>query len=277
MFQRQAFGSLNPFQTPFQAWGGGVNPFAQYAGAVSPFHQFTGGINPLQQQVPWQIPGQISPFQQLVGGVTPLHLLGGGINPLFGQVPGVAQQPGFIPGIGVPPGGAGLGLHPLAAQFGYGAGPVGAGISPLFGQITGIAQQPGFIPGIGVTPAGAGLGVHPLAAQFGYGGGTVNPYLAHVGALAGIDPTTALMLAQQQLPIRPLVGQNPLDQIQSLAANPTFGQPIDPYTALIHAQMASQLPTNSLQQLIRGQVGVPYPWGAGQTSPFTNPMIPFGI
>ena len=228
MFQRQAFGSLNPFQTPFQAWGGGVNPFAQYAGAVSPFHQFTGGINPLQQQVPWQIPGQISPFQQLVGGVTPLHLLGGGIN-------------------------------------------------PLFGQITGIAQQPGFIPGIGVTPAGAGLGVHPLAAQFGYGGGTVNPYLAHVGALAGIDPTTALMLAQQQLPIRPLVGQSPLDQIQSLAANPTFGQPIDPYTALIHAQMASQLPTNSLQQLIRGQVGVPYPWGAGQTSPFTNPMIPFGI
>jgi hypothetical protein len=248
MFQRQAFGYVNPFQT----WAGGINPFLQHAG-LSPFQQFTSGISPLlQQQIPWQIPGFISPYQQLAGGISPFHAISTGFNPWLSQAAGGAQ-----PG----------------AAFGIGS------------------QPPFATPGFGVPPVVTGLGVSPLAAQCGYGAGAMNPYGGHIGALSGInpqsvDPTVALMLAQQQnpvwqqVPIRSLVGQNPLEQFQGIAGNPILGPVVDPYTALINAQLVAQLvshlATNPIQQLIRSQVGAPYGLGAAPF-PVGNPMSSSGI
>jgi hypothetical protein len=266
MFQRQPFGSVSPFQSwpginPFFQQAAGINPFFQQAAGANPFLQqlvgsnpllnLYGGINPLQQ-----IAGQISPLQQIAGQISPFHQFAGqppfspllGMNPLISQMTG-AQQLGLTPGFGTPTFGAG----PLGIPT-FGAGPLGVPTAPW-----GVPTAPW---GVQAGPFGH-QGIHGGA----YGVGPVNPYAAHFGYSGGInplsvDPTAALMLAQQSnpvsqyFPVRPLIGQNPLEQFQGISAGHIPGPVIDPYAALINAQICSQLGTNPLlQHLVRAQVG----------------------
>jgi len=248
MFQRQLFGSANPFQpwpgiNPFFQQAGGINPFFQQAAGINPFFQQAAGANPFLQQLVGsnpllnlyggvnplqQIPGQISPFNQFAGQLPFSPVLG--MNPWINQITG-AHQLGITPGFGIPTPGAG--------PFGVPTAPVGVQAGPI---------------------------IHPGIHGGGYGVGPLNPYISQFGSLGGInpltvDPTAALMLAQQQnpvsqyFPIRPLVGQNPLEQFQGIPATHIPGQVVDPYAALINAQMFSQLGTNPLlQHLLRAQI-----------------------
>jgi hypothetical protein len=254
MFQRQPFGSVNPFQqwpginpffqqalgiNPFFQQAAGINPFFQQAPGANPFFQQGAGANPFLQQLAASNPllnlyGGINPLQQITGQISPFHQIGSqlpfspllGMNPLISQITG-AQQPGLTPGFGIPT---------------LGAGPVGVPTAPW---------------GVQASPFG-----HPGIQAGGYGAGPVNPYAGQFGAInpLSVDPTAALMLAQQSnpvsqyFPIRPLVGQNPLEQFQASAGH-IPGPVIDPYSALINAQILSQLGTNPLlQHLMRAQV-----------------------
>jgi hypothetical protein len=256
MFQRQAYGSVNPFQS----WPG-VNPFFQQVAGASPFYQQPVGAHPL-----WQLFGGINPLQQIAGQINPLQQFAGqlpfspvtGMNPLLSQMTG-AQPLGLGPGFGIPA----LGANPLgipSAPFGIQSGPFG---QPAFGQPP--FGQPAFgQPAFGQSPFGQPAFGH----QGGYGAGPVNPYLGPIGGInpLQVDPTAALMIAQhiaqqqnpasQYFPIRPLLGQNPLEQIQGISAGPIPGQVADPYAALIHAQIVSQLATHPLiHHLVRAQLG----------------------
>jgi hypothetical protein len=247
MFQRQPFGSVNPFQSwpgvnPFFQQVAGANPFYQQPVGVHPLlHQLYGGINPLQQ-----IAGQINPLQQFAGQLPFNPLLG--MNPLLSQMTG-AQPLGLTPGFGIPT----FGANPLGiptSPFGIQAGPFG---QPAFGQ-----------PAFGQPAFGQqGFGQQGFGPQGGYGVGPVNPYLGPIGGInpLQVDPTAALMIAQQQnpvsqyFPIRPLVGQHPLEQFQGIPANPIAGPGVDPYAALISAQILSQLAANPLlHHLVRSQL-----------------------
>lgn len=259
MFQRQPFGSVNPFQpwpgiNPFFQQASGINPFLQQVSGINPFFQQASGINPFFQQAAGANPllqhlaasnpllnlyGGINPLQQITGQISPFNQIAGqlpfspllGMNPLISQMTG-AQQPGLTPGFGIPT---------------LGAGPFGVPTTPW-----GVQAGPFGHQGIHGGAYGVGPG-HPYAGQLGHLGG-INPL--------SVDPTAALMLAQQSnpvsqyFPIRPLVGQNPLEQFQGISAGQIPGPVIDPYSALINAQILSQLGTNPLlQQLVRAQVG----------------------
>jgi len=238
MFQRQAFGSISPFQS----WGSAINPYFQYAVGANPFLQLAGGINPLQQSA--GLMGQFHPF----GGPTVFNPLGAALNPFVSQ-PFVPQLP----------------LNPFISQ-------------PF------VPQPPLFAQGAGVPP---GFGIHSPVGQYGYGVSPLNPYVGYIGGIGAInpfqiDPTLAALALHQlnpvthQLPIRPLGGQNPLEQIQAMAGNPFIGQPVDPYAALIPPQIVAQQMANPLQQIGRSQFGNPYPWGAGQFS-IASSLNPLGI
>jgi len=239
MFQRQPFGSVNPFQS----WPG-INPFFQQAAGINPFFQQAAGANPFLQQLVGSNPllnlyGGVNPLQQIAGQISPFHQFAGqlpfspllGMNPLISQMTG-AQALGLTPGFGIPT---------------FGAGPLGVPAAPW---------------GVQAGPFGH-QGIHGGA----YGVGPVNPYVGQFGQPGGInplsvDPTAALMLDQQSnpvsqyFPVRPLIGQNPLEQFQGISAGHIPGPVIDPYAALINAQICSQLGTNPLlQHLVRAQVG----------------------
>jgi hypothetical protein len=255
MLQRQPFGSVNPFQTwpginPFFQQAAGINPFFQQAAGINPFVQQAAGANPFLQQLvganPWlNVYGGINPLQQITGQISPFHQFAGqipfspllGMNPLISQMTG-AQQPGLTPEYCIPTLGA--------AAVGVPTAPWGVQASPFQ-----------------ASPFQASPFAHPGIHAGGYGVGPVNPY-AQFGAInpLSVDPTAALMLAQQSnpvshyFPVRPLIGQNPWEQFQGISAGHIAGPVIDPYAALINAQICSQLGTNPLlQHLVRAQVG----------------------
>ena len=214
---------------------------------------------------------------------TGLNLLGAGAT--LGQ-----QIGGFVPNPYAVSQTTGFGqINPLAHQFTTG---VPQAINPFAVQlgtswpVSGLSQQ------WGAGRAGA-YGVDPRFAfqtagqQFGYNDpnvvpGTINPTFAS-------DPISTLLsqqvnpLAQQQLPIRPLIGGQ-----QGFGAQPSvpgiaspITQWVDPYRAFIEAQIVSQLANNPLYQLQRAYGGVPettglgMPFGAGQQF---NPLfanVPF--
>ncbi|HWP42593.1 MAG TPA: hypothetical protein VNO14_05120 [Blastocatellia bacterium] len=157
-------------------------------------------------------------------------------------------------------------INPFLSMTGLG------GINPLLSQVG----------GFGINPLAA---INPLvAAQLA---GSVNPYLAaqtytHPQVIG--DPVTQAVLAQQP-PIRSLTGGThmgvPQQHIPGLT--PQVGTPwIDPVTALVQAQLISQLANNPLWQLSRGFGGMEtggfgLPFGIGQQ--FANPLthFPFGV
>ena len=178
-------------------------------------------------------------------------------------------------------------ISPLASQF---AGATSPGINPMSAQLgtnwpvgQHLSQQ-----GVGVRTGG--YGIDPRIAfgagqQFGYQ--DPNAVLGLNPSIAG-DPFGLLsqqwnQQAQQQLPIRSLIGAQQGFGGQSFI--PGFGSPatqwVDPYRALVEAQLISQLANNPLYQLQRAYGGVPeltglgMPVGAGQQF---NPLfanVPF--
>jgi hypothetical protein len=228
-------------------------PCCGNAVAVTGTIQPQTGLNPL---------GVGATLGQQIGGLVP--------NPnAFSQTTGFGQ------------------INPLTPQFASGFPQT---INPFAAQlasnwpVSGLSHQAvgGRTGAYGADPRFAFAG----GQQFGYNDPNVNPGVGNT-AIAG-DPTSSLFsqqfnpLAQQQLPIRPLIGGQ--QWLGSQAIIPGIASPVtqwaDPYRAFIEAQLISQL-TNPLYQLQRAYGGVPevsglgMPFGAGQQF---NPLfanVPF--
>jgi hypothetical protein len=240
--------------------------------------------------------GFVNPFQSVgssfqpgaFGSVSRCPLCGNAVSigstlqPQTGafNVPGIGGTLGQQAGGSVPtPYGISQGtpfgqINPLAAQF---TGGIQSGINPMGALGTNWPVSTHTSQGVGGR-AGA-YGIDPRYAfgtgqQFGYT--DPNAVTGLNPSLAG-DPISSLLsqqwnpLVQQQLPIRPLIaGQQGLG-VQSFV--PGFASPatqwVDPYRAVIEAQLISQLANNPLYQL---QLGMPF---AGQQF---NPLfsnVPF--
>jgi len=194
-----------------------------------------------------------------------LNPLGVGTN--LGQ-----QMGGFAPNPYATSQTTGFGqINPLASQFTTG---VPQAINPFVAQPA--SNWPGHLSQQGVGGRVGGYGADPRLAfgaggqQFGYNDPNVAPGLINP-TIAG-DPIRSLFsqqvnpLAQQQLPIRPLIG----GQQQGLGSQsfiPGVATPItqwaDPYRAFIEAQLISQLASNPFYQLQRAYGGVPETIGQG--------------
>ncbi|HXG63643.1 MAG TPA: hypothetical protein VNO70_00960 [Blastocatellia bacterium] len=300
----QQFGAIHPLQqialsarcpvcgTPaavsslLQSSQAGVSPFATGIGGVSPIAPQVGGfgVSPLASA---QAPGlgTINPFltPQLAGTTYPTtHPMVAAqlsqVNPAL--LASLYQQPGggeFVGqfgqspitqlGGGVPGGYAQLGQQPWA-------------LSQLFGGQSPVGQFGGQSPfGLFGTGSSAGFGqigqqqvpwaVNPnILAQV-----LANPALASDPIVASLIAQQLNPMAQQQPPIRPLMGGQQQFQpfqgsgIGSIGGIP--GQGIDPYTALL----ISQLTQSPYHQIVRAYTGSPWgmgygsQFGAGQSSP----------
>ena len=213
-----------------------------------------------------------SPLQPQIGGLQTQQGVGGNIGQQMGgfsPVPYAGSQTAGFPQINPQQMGYSQTINPLAAQLGTNW-PVSA-----------ISQQ-----GIG-SRLGA-FGVDPRLAfggvgqQFGFNDPNIGP-----GANQGIagDPISSLFpqqvsqLAQQQLPIRSLIGgQQGLGQSFLPGIGSPVGQWADPYRSFLEAQLLSQL-TNPLYQLHRAygapETGLGAPLGSGQQfNPFLA-NVPF--
>jgi hypothetical protein len=217
----------------------------------------------------------------------------GWINPQASQVSGY----GVSPFAGVQTSGFGTANPPFTPQLGGGISPV---THPLIAAqlattnpalLSYLIQQSGSgelagqsLQGTsGPWGASSGGGFNPLGQQ---SLGAVNPnILAQVLANPAIasDPVVGPLiaqqlnpLAQQQLPIRPLIGQQQFNPFQASipgGIGSTAGQGIDPYSALIQAQLLSQLAAGPYQQMFRPYTGSP--WFTGSGLPFTSQAFPF--
>ncbi|MCI0486566.1 MAG: hypothetical protein L0229_08185 [Blastocatellia bacterium] len=216
---------------------------------------------------PFQQFGAISPFQQLPMGMVPFPAWQAisGINPY------VAQGTGswITPFAGIQGAGA---INPLiASQFGANVPPfIHPAVAAQLAQVT-HTPHPGYLPGSGVE-------TNPLANIFGQP--TLSPG----------DPLTNALIAQQlnplagqQLPIRPLISNQPVNPWQQGAQygfSPFPGQVMDPYAILLQAYLISQLSANPYQQAARAVAVVPgltQPVGpfAGQNPSFPQQGGPF--
>lgn len=238
----------------------------------------------------------VNPFQSAVGSSFQPGAVGSASRcPLCGNAVGIGstiQPQGFNPlGTGASFGqqaggsvptpyaiaqGAGFGqINPLAAQLTGGAFP---GSNPMLSQPGTNWPVPAHLAQQGVGGRTGAYGIDPRYAfgqgqQFGHG----DPNQVGLNPTIGGDPIGSLLsqqwnqLAQQQLPIRPLIGAQQGLGFQSPV--PGFGSPtqfVDPYRMFIEAQLISQLANNPLYQLQRAYGGVPevtglgMPFGAGQ-------------
>jgi len=288
MFTRQGIGISSPFQQP-----GALNPLQQGAIGLSGRCPVCG--TPANVSNIFQQPSTaIGPFPQGSG----LGIL----NPQASQMSGYSG----IPFAGVQTPGFGTTNPPFTPQ-------IGAGLSPLTNPLVAaqvaannpallsyLVQQSGGVEFAGQPLQGAtgqwgassGVGFGPLGQQ---SQGAVNPnILAQVLANPAIvsDPVVGPLVAQQlnpwaqqQLPIRSLVGQqqfNPFQANAPGAAGSVAGQAIDPYTALVQAQLISQLAAGPYQHMLRSYAGSPWftapglPF-TGQAFPFTQPGAAFGM
>ena len=219
-----------------------------------------------------------SAIQPQTAGLNPL-----GVGTNLGQ-----QMGGFAPNPYAASQTTGFGqINPLASQFTTG---VPQAINPFVAQPA--TNWPGHLSNQGVGGRVGGYGVDPRFAfgaggqQFGYNdpnvaAGLINPTIAG-------DPIRSLLsqqvnpLAQQQLPIRPLIsGQQ--QGLGSQSFTPGIASPItqwaDAYRAFIEAQLISQFASNPLYQLQRAYGGVPeatgqgMPFGAWQQGQQFNPFL----
>lgn len=225
-----------------------------------------------------------NPFQPTVGSSFQSGSVGSpGRCPFCGnavaQGIGGQSQAGFNPGFGTTLGQQGGGNVPpywLSQATGFGQGNplaqfaagVTPGINPMSAPAGGL-QNLG--PGHQGTAVRGSLGIDPRYGvqppQFGYPDPNI---VAGLTPIAN-DPLSSLLSqqlnpwAQQQLPIRPLIGaqqgfQQPLTQL-----SPGI-QWADPYRTFVEAQLISQLANNPLYQLQRAFGGVPE---------FNTPGVPF--
>jgi len=202
-------------------------------------------------------------IQPQTAGLNPL-----GVGPNFGQ-----QMGGFVPNPYGVSQTAGFGqTNPVASQFTTG---VPQAINPFLGQLASNWPGSSHQTHQGGGSRLGGYGADPRFAfgnagqQFGYndpnvGQGLINPTIAG-------DPISSLFsqqinpLAQQQLPIRPLIGGQQGFGSQTFIPGSASQTPqwVDPYRAFIEAQLISQLASNPLYQLQRAYGGVPEVTGLG--------------
>jgi len=316
MFARSVFS--NPFQpftlgaSPFTAGAGygGITPLSAQIGGYNPFLPFLtsplntagafGGYGP----VPPQIGGYgINPYQ---------------VNPLMGSVPISAAHllPGLAPAT-LPT------INSLVAAQLAAFNPIGLSNLPpqLWGQQFGQQFNPGQQFGQFGQQFGQGqinplsqvtgneanyFGQTPFGNQAGWGsispGGApfnvpFNPYgQAPTGGFPGQafhnltsspyqtqDPMTSALLAQQRLPIRPLVGPQQFDPYQiglSSLLGAGANQAIDPQSALAQAQLMAQCAVNPIQQMSRAYSPVNWtgsPYSMGQTAQIGQAGAPFNV
>jgi len=203
-----------------------------------------------------------SPIQPQLGG-----LQAQGVGGTLGQqMGGFASSPyAGLQATGFPQ------ISPLASQL------MGSQtINPLAAQVgtnwpvSAISHQGiGRLGAYGVDPR---LAYGGIGQQFGFNDPNVVPGLNQ--AIAG-DPISSLLqqqvnpLAQQQLPIRSLIGGQQGIGAQSFipGIGSPVGQWVDSYRSFLEAQLISQL-TNPLHQLHRAygapETGLGTPFGAGQ-------------
>ena len=243
------------FVNPFQSVGSSFQPGAFGSVSRCPLCGNAVSIGSALQP-------QTGAFNVLGVGGTLGQQVGGSVPTPFG----ISQGTGFGQ------------INPLAAQF---TGGLQTGINPMAAQLatnwpvsTHISQQ-------GVGGRTGAYGVDPRYA-FGTGQQSGYPDPNAIGGLNPIfagDPIGSLLshqslqsqqwnpFAQQQLPIRPLIAGQQGFGVQSLV--PGFASPatqwVDPYRAVIEAQLISQLANNPLYQLQRAYGGGPELTGLGMS------------
>ena len=225
-----------------------------------------------------------STIQPQTTGLNPV-----GIGATLGQqMGGFASNPYAVPQT------TGFGqINPFAAQFPTG---VPQAINPFVAQFASNWPGSGQLSHQWAGGQAGAYGSDPRSAfgtvgqQFGYTDPNLVPGLVNppITSLFSQQVNPLAQLAQQQLPIRPLIGgQQGLGTQQPGPQSfiPGFASPItqwaDAYRAFIEAQLISQLTSNPLYQQQRAYGGVPeviglgMPFGAGQQF---NPLfsnIPF--
>ena len=217
-----------------------------------------------------------STIQPQTAGFNPVGIGANLGQQLAGSVPtpyAFSQGTGFAP------------INPLASQSTSGINPMNPQLGTNWPGAAQLSQQ-------GV---GGRTGAYGIDPRFAFGAGPQQFGYTDPNVVPGLNPTIAQdpialllsqqwnQLAQQQLPIRPLIGgQQGLGYQQSTL--PGFGSPAtqwaDPYRAFVEAQLISQLANNPLYHLQRAYGGAPeltglgMPFGGQQFNPlFTN--VPF--
>jgi hypothetical protein len=211
-----------------------------------------------------------SPIQPQTAGLNPLNIgqnLGQQIGGLVPNPYAVSQTTGFGQ------------INPLSYQFTPG---VPQAINPFVAQLA--SNWAGNLPHQGVDRRFGVYGADPrfgfgTPQQLGYNDPTAVP--ASINPAFTGDPIGSLYaqhvnpLAQQQLPIRPLIGGQQGLGSQSQSFIPGFASPTtqwaDPIRMLIEAQLISQIASNPFYQLQRAYGGVPD--ATGQGMPFAGQQL----
>jgi hypothetical protein len=232
-----------------------TNPFQSFASGVPQYGVGFGGINPMVSHL--ALPHTSNPIAALSGiGVNP-YMLGQTqyVHPLL-----VAQLATTNPT-----------LLPLLAQHStIGQGPYGIQslLQPQLGQIGSPFQQFGpfgpFGAGIGQWGNPFSQGISPLL-QHGWGQQWGAPALLN-SPVPGVDPITGALIAQQpsllaqsQLPIRPLITPQQPDPFQmAVLIGAMTGQATDPYSVLTQPGLTSPLGVNPIHQALKQQYGSPH-------------------
>jgi hypothetical protein len=230
-----------------------------------------------------------NPFQSFAFGVPQYGVGFGGINPMVSHLafPNASNSIAALSGIGVNPYMLGQTqyVHPsLVAQLAT----TNPTLPPLLAQHSAIGQSPYGIqslpqPQLGQIgspfqqsgqfgPFGAGIGQwgnpfiqgSPLLQQ-GWGQQWGVPTLLN-SPVPGVDPITGALIAQQpsllaqsQLPIRPLITPQQPDPFQmAVLIGAMTGQATDPYSVLTQPGLTSPWGVNPIHQALKQQYGSPH-------------------
>jgi hypothetical protein len=228
-----------------------TNPFQSFAFGVPQYGAGFVGINPMVSHL--ALPYASNPIAALSGI---------GVNPyMLGQTQYV--NPSLVAQFATP----NPTLLPLLAQYSaIGQSPYGVQ-SPLQPQLLGPIGPPfqqfgPFGAGIGQWSNPFSQGISPLLQQ-AWGQQWGAPTLLN-NPVPGVDPITGALIAQQypllaqsQLPIRPLITPQQPDPFQMAALiGAMAGQPADHYSVLIQPGLTSPLGVNPIHQALK-QLYVP--------------------
>jgi hypothetical protein len=232
-----------------------TNPFQSFAFGVPQYGVGFGGINPMVSHLAF--PNASNPIAALNGI---------GVNPYMpGQTPYVhpllvaqlaTTNPTFLPL---------LAQHSAIGQSPYS---VQSPLQPQPGQIGLSFQQSGqfgpFGVGIGQWGNPFNQGISPLLQQSWWQQWGAPTFLS--SPVPGVDPITAALIAQQptllaqsQLPIRPLITPQQPDPFHMAALiGAVTGQATDPYSVLTQPGLISPLGVNPIHQALKQQYVSPH-------------------
>lgn len=232
-----------------------TNPFQSFAFGVPQYGVGFGGINPMASHPAF--PNASNPIAALNGIAVNPYMPGQPqyVHPLL-----VAQlattNPTFLPL---------LAQHSAIGQSPYG---VPSLLQPQPGQIGLPFQQSGqFVPfGVGIGQWGNPFsqGISPLLQQGWWQQWGAPTFLS--SPVPGVDPITGALIAQQpsllaqgQLPIRPLIAPQQPDPFHMAALiGAVNGQATDPYSVLTQPGLISPFGVNPIHQALKQQYGSPH-------------------